>query len=96
MYRFIYLFISGCAGSSLPHRLFSSCGEQGCSLVSVHEPLIEVASLAVEHGSRAHGLRQLQPLGSVVAVHGLSCSTACGIFLDEGLNLCPLNWQLDS
>ena len=67
MYSFIYLFISGCAGSSLPHRLFSSCGEQGCSLVSVHEPLIEVASLAVEHGSRAHGLRQLQHVGSVEA-----------------------------
>ena len=24
----IYLFIFGCAGSSLLHRLFSSCGEQ--------------------------------------------------------------------
>ena len=61
----------------------SSFGEQG--LLSVQSS-----------GSRAHGLRQLQPLGSVVTVHGLSCSTACGIFLDEGLNLCPLNWQLDS
>ena len=29
-------------------------------------------------------------LGSLVAVHGLSCSAACGIFLDEGSNLCPL------
>ena len=33
-------------------------------------------------------------LGSVV--HGLSCSTACGIFPDQGSNPCPLNWQVDS
>ena len=35
-------------------------------------------------------------LGSVVAAHGLSCSVACGIFLDQGLNSCPLHWQVDS
>ena len=29
-------------------------------------------------------------------VHGLSCSAACGIFLDQGLNLCPLHWEVDS
>ena len=34
--------------------------------------------------------------GSVVVVHKLSCSTACGIFLDQGLNLCLLFWQVDS
>ena len=28
--------------------------------------------------------------------HGLSCSAACGIFLDQGLNLYPLHWQADS
>ena len=27
---------------------------------------------------------------------GLSCSVVCGIFLDQGLNLCPLHWQADS
>ena len=26
----------------------------------------------------------------------LSCSTACGIFPDQGLNLCLLHWQADS
>ena len=31
--------------------------------------------------------------GSVVVAHGLCCSEACGIFLEQGLNLCPLNWQ---
>ena len=28
--------------------------------------------------------------------HGLSCSAACEIFLEEGSNPCPLHWQLDS
>lgn len=27
---------------------------------------------------------------------GLGCSAACGIVLDQGLNLCPLRWQSDS
>ena len=27
---------------------------------------------------------------------GLSCSTACGIFLDQGSNPCLLHWQADS
>ena len=29
-------------------------------------------------------------------VHGLSCSAACGIFPDQGSNLFPLHWQVDS
>ena len=34
--------------------------------------------------------------GSVAAAHGLSCSAACGIFLDQGSNPCPLHWQAGS
>ena len=34
--------------------------------------------------------------GSVVVAHGLICSTACGIFPDQGSNPCPLHWQADS
>ena len=34
--------------------------------------------------------------GSVVVAHQLSCSAACGIFPDQGSNLCPLHWQADS
>ena len=33
---------------------------------------------------------------SVVVVHRLNCSKACGIFLGEGSNLCLLHWQTDS
>ena len=39
-------------------------------------------------GSRAFGLQWLR--------HRLSCSMACGIFLDQGLNPCVLHWQADS
>ena len=36
----------------------------------------------------------LQSTGSVVVAHGFSCSMVCGIFLDQGSNLCSLRWQL--
>ena len=45
------------------------------------------ASVAVAPG--------LSSTGSVAAVLRLSCSTACGIFPDQGLNLCLLHWQAD-
>ena len=32
----------------------------------------------------------------MVLAHGLNCSTACGIFLDQGWNPCLLHWQADS
>ena len=67
-------------------------------------------SLVVASGghssSRYAGLSLSRPLllrstgsrraGSVVVAHGLSCSTACGIFPDQGSNPCPLHWQADS
>ena len=40
--------------------------------------------------------RALGTWASVVVARGLSCSTACGIFPDQGLNPCPLHWQVDS
>ena len=34
--------------------------------------------------------------GATAVVHGLSCSTAYGIFPDPAWNPCPLHWQADS
>ena len=34
--------------------------------------------------------------GSIVVAHRLSCSVACGIFLDQRWNSCLLHWQVDS
>ena len=35
-------------------------------------------------------------MSSGVVVHRLGRSRACGLFLEQGLNLCPLHWQADS
>ena len=35
-------------------------------------------------------------MDSVIVTHGLSCPMACGTFLDQGSNLCPLHWEVDS
>ena len=45
----MYLFILGCAGSSLLCALLSSCGEQELLFVAICRLLIMVASLLVEH-----------------------------------------------
>ena len=65
-----------------------------------------VAASGGHSSSRCAGLSLSRPLllrstgsrraGSVVAAHGPSCSAACGIFPDQGLNPCPLHWQADS
>ena len=49
-------------------------------------------------GVRASVVAALGPQspGSVVVAHEFSCSLTCGIFLDQGLNPCPLHWQVDS
>ena len=62
---------------------------EGYSPVSVCRLLIAVAFLVAKHG-----LQSMQ--ASVVVAHGLSCSTACAIFPDQGSNPCPLHWQADS
>ena len=49
--------------------------------------LSAVASLVMEHGLWSMWAQKLRLAGSVDMAHGLSCSTACGIFLDQGLNL---------
>ena len=65
-----------------------------------------VAVSGSHSSSRCAGLSLSRPLllwstvsrraGSVVVAHGPSCSAACGIFPDQGLNPCPLHWQADS
>ena len=62
----------------------SSCGEQG-PLLDVCGLLTAMTSLVAEH--RLQGVWT-----SVVVVHGLSCSEACGIFLDQGSNPYPPHW----
>ena len=67
-------------------QAFSSCGEQGFTVVLGFS--LRWFLLLQNTGSRWSG--------SVVEALGLSCSAACGIFPDQGLNYCPLHWQADS
>ena len=55
--------------------------------------LIALALLVVEQGLWVRGIQHLQYMGSVVVVQRLSCSVACGIFLEQGSYTGPLHWQ---
>ena len=77
----LYLFIFGCARSSLLQRLFSSCGQQ--------ELLSSYCTQATFCGGFSCGAQS--------RVHRLSSrgTWACGIFPDQGSNLCLLHWWAD-
>ena len=70
------------------HWVFSGCGGQGLLFFAGCELLTAVASLVSKP--------RLWSVGSVVVAHGLSCSTARGIFPDQGSNPCTLRCQGDS
>ena len=65
-------------------RLFLVLESRGCCLAAMYGLLIAVASLVAKH--------RLWTAGSVVVAYRLSCSTACGIFPDQGLKLCTPHW----
>ena len=76
-----------CCGAQASHcGGFSCCGAWA---------LGAQASVVVARGLSSCGSWALER-SSVVAVHGLSCSVASGIFPDQGSNPCPLHWQADS
>ena len=71
------------------NRLSLVVASRGYSLAEVRGFLIVMASLVAEHGLWGTGF-------SSWGTHGLSYLVACVIFPEEGLNLCPLHWQVDS
>ena len=81
----IYLFLAA-LGLCCCVRAFSRCGEWGATLR---------CGARASHcgGFSCCKARALSARASVVVAHGLRCSVACGIFPDQGLNLCPLHWQ---
>ena len=86
MFNIIYSFLTA-LGLHCFVRIFSSCSEWKLLFVALHGLLIAVASLVT--GSEACRLQKLWRTGSVIIVLGLSCSVACGMFPDQGLNPCP-------
>ena len=86
--KMIYWFIFGCAGSSLLHGLFSSCGERGllssvlashCHGFSCCRPQILGRMSFSSYGSWA------VETGSAATAHKFSCSMACGDFPRSGI-----------
>ena len=79
----------------------SSCGERALLFVVVLGLLIAVTSLVAEHrlsGAEASVAAAcgLSHCDSQALEHGLNCSAAGGIFLDQELNLCFLHWLVES
>ena len=78
---FIFIYLFLAAlGLRCCARAFSSCGSRASHC----------------SGFSCGGAQALGARASVVVVHRLSCSLACGIFPDQGSNPCPLHWQADS
>ena len=75
------------AGSWLLLWLLSSCGKRG---------LLSSCDVQASHCSDFCRAQAPGYTASVVVVHGLSCSVACGILLDQGLKARPLHWRADS
>ena len=102
--NFFCCFVLGCAGSSLLLGLFSTCGKKrllsSCGAQTSH----------CDGGAQARGHEGfsseymgsvvvapgLQSTGSIVVAYGLSYSTACGIFPEQGLNPFLPHWQSNS
>ena len=68
-------------------QVFFSC-EQG--------PLSSCSPQASHCSGSYCGAQALGTQASVIVLHRLSCSAACGSFPDQELNPCPLTWKADS
>ena len=86
VYLFIYFWLCWVFVSMRGLSLLAASGGHSssrCTGLSLSWPLL-LRSTSSRHA------------GLVVVAYGPSCSTACGIFPDQGSNPCPLHWQADS
>ena len=74
--------------------VFFSC-VSSCVSIAVLRPLPSCGAQASHRGG-CSCCEALACEGSVAVVHGRSRPMACGVFPDQGSNLCPLPWQADS
>ena len=97
--KIFYLIIFDCSGSSLSCGLSSSFCEQGllssCDVQASHFGGFSCCRAWSTQASAVAVLR-LQNTESIIVGHTFSCSAACGVFPDQGLNPCLLHWQVDS
>ena len=80
--------------------LLRSTGSRYTGFSSCHVQALESAGFSSCHvqalGTQASAVamcRLWRVQASAVVTHGLSCSSTCGIFPDQGSNPCPLHWQ---
>ena len=86
------LYIEQCVCSSAP---LSIVPPHSLPAVCFLCPHLRGCPLAVTGGSSSLvWCRLLSAVVSLVAEHGLSCRTACGVVLDRGSNPCPLHWKV--
>ena len=90
----MYLFVVGWAGLPCCAQALSSRGQQG--LLSVVVRAVCCTCMCLLWWLLLLQSTGLGCAGSVLVVHGLSCSWPRGICPDQGSNLCPLYWQADS
>ena len=97
---FIYLLLAVLGLHCCAWAILQSQPAEGHCLVALLRPPVVVVSLAERGLSGAHAsvvaAPELQSAGSVAAVHGFSCSVACGSFPGLGSNLCLPLWRADS
>ena len=92
---FLSFYLSGWVGSLLLQGGFSRChGQELSSSFSARASHCDAFSCGTWALSRVVACG-LQSTGSGVVAHGLSCCMACGIFQEQGWNLCLLHWQAD-
>ena len=91
-----YLHILAVVGLHCCVHAYSSCDKWG--LLSVCGTGFSLQWLLLLEGTWASVVRAHRPqsAGIVVMAHRLSWSAACGIFLDQGSNRCPLDCKVDS
>ena len=66
------------------------------ALVLVREAALQLQARASHRSGFSCGAWALGAQASVRAAHGLHCSMECGIFPDQGSNLCHLRQQADA
>ena len=66
------------------------------TVLGLHYSVRAFSIVMVSRGYIFIAVASLVAAQTLVAVHRLSFSAACGIFPDQGLNPCPLRWQADS
>ena len=96
--NYLFIFIFGCIESLLLRTGFLSLQPVGtalqCSSLASHcRGFCCYGAQALGHEGSVFVKCRTQSTGSVAVTHRLNSSIVCGIFQNQGLSTCPLQWQ---